>query len=172
MNKNLSGIFGRRSIRRFSDRPVEEGVLRDLLEAGMAAPSACGKDPWHFIVVRDQAMRSALAEALPYGKMLVSSPAAVVIVGDLADTHDQQLSYMLQDCSAAIENILVAAHMLGLGTCWVGIHPREDRIQEVRRVCGIPEAMTPISAIALGYPGEQKEARTRYAERKVHYERW
>lgn len=172
MNPKLATIFGRRSIRRYMKGEIGEALLRDLLEAGMAAASACCKDPWHFVVVRDKAKLKELADGLPNGKMLADAGAGLVVCGSLTEAHDRQLSFMLQDCSAAIENILVAAHALGLGSCWLGVHPREERIAHVRRVLGIPLEFTPIAVIALGWPGEKKEQRTRYNASKVHWDRW
>ena len=146
--------------------------MRDLLEAGMAAPSACNKDPWHFVVVRDREALKQLANGLPYGPMLPQAGLAVVVCGDLQHAHDGLLSYLLQDCSAATENILLAAVALGLGGCWLGVHPREDRIAHVRRVLGIPDTVVPLCVLSLGWPAEEPEARTRYSEPKVHREKW
>ncbi|HON06620.1 MAG TPA: nitroreductase family protein, partial [Verrucomicrobiota bacterium] len=80
--------------------------------------------------------------------------------------------YMLQDCAAAIENLLLAAHILGLGACWLGVHPRENRIKAIKEILGLPENIIPVSVVAVGKPGETKEPRTRYKAEKVHYERW
>ncbi|MCX7590290.1 MAG: nitroreductase family protein [Kiritimatiellae bacterium] len=172
MNPKLSLIFGRRSVRKYTGKEIGENLLRDLLEAAMAAPSACCKDPWHFVVVRDKGKLKELSDGLPNGKMLAEAAAGLVVCGSLSEAHDRQLSFMLQDCSAAIQNILVAAQALGLGSCWLGVHPREERIAHVRRALGIPADITPLAVIALGWPAEKKEARTRYSEAKVHWERW
>jgi nitroreductase len=172
MNKKLELIFSRRSIRAYEDRPVSDELVRDLLEAGMAAPSAVCKDPWRFIIVRDREMLGRISDGLPNGKMLASAGVGIVVGGDLREAHDRQLSYLLQDCSAAIENVLLAANVLGLGTCWLGVHPREDRIRHVRNLLGLPEDIVPVSIISVGWPGEHKEARTRYSESRVRRERW
>ncbi len=172
MNETLLPIFSRRSVRRFEAREVSESLIHDILEAAMAAPSAVAKDPWHFVVVKDPARREAIAEGLPNGKFLASAAVALVVVGDLDKAHDRQLSYLLQDCTAAVENALLAASMLGLGACWLGVHPREDRVRHVREVCRMPETMLPLAVIALGHPGEEKEPRTRYQRSRVHFETW
>ena len=172
LNEKLAGLWGRRSIREYTDAPIPEEMIADLLRAAMAAPSAAAKDPWRFVVVRDRATLRRLAEALPYGRMLAGAGAGFVVCGDLAAAHDGQLSYLLQDCSAAIENLLIAAHVLGLGACWLGVHPREVRMAALRSLLGIPGAIIPVSAIAVGWPAEQKEARTRFEARCVHHERW
>lgn len=138
----------------------------------MAAPSACCKDPWEFIVVRDRAMLEAIAEGLPNGKMLAQAGVGIVVCGDLDRAHGAELSYLLQDCSAAIENILLAARALGLGGCWLGVHPRPERIAHLRTLLGIPERVVPVSVVSLGWPAEEPPARTRYTPGRVHAERW
>ena len=172
MNASLQVIFQRRSVRRYQAGDLPDAVLQDLLEAAMAAPSACAKDPWHFVVVRDNEMLGRLASGLPNGQMLRDAVAGIAVCGDPARAHDGQLSYLLQDCSAAIENLLVAAAALGWGGCWLGVHPREDRVRHLRQVLNIPETILPVAMIALGRPGEDKAARTRYDSAKVHTERW
>ncbi len=172
LRQRLAGIFGRRSIRAYADGKVSDEVVRLLLEAGMAAPSAVAKDPWRFVVMRRRETLSAVAAALPNGRMLAKAGVGMVVAGDIEAAHDRQLSFLLQDCAAAIENILLAAHMLGLGACWLGVHPREDRILKVREILGLPLNIVPVSAIAIGYPAEQREPRTRYASAYVHEERW
>ena len=122
--EKLSFIFGRRSIREYQDAPVSDELVTDLLRAAMAAPSACAKDPWRFVVVRKRATLNLIADALPNGKMLAHAPVGIAVCGDLGAAHAGELSYLLQDCSAAIENLLLAAHALGLGACWLGVHPR------------------------------------------------
>jgi nitroreductase len=172
MNPALKFIFARRSVRKFQNKDVSEETVKDLLEAAMAAPSAVAKDPWHFIVVRDAIMRKKLAEGLPYGKMLMDSPVGIVVCGDMEKAHDRQISYLLQDCSAATENLLVAVSALGLGAVWLGVHPREERMAHVRAIFGLPENIIPVSAIALGWPSEKPIARTRYGAGAVHAEKW
>ena len=168
----LGPILGRRSIRAYQAREVSADVVTALLEAAMAAPSAVARDPWRFLVLRSREVREKVAEGLPHGKMLGSAGVGFVVAGELAAAHDGQLSYLLQDCSAAIENLLLAAHALGLGAVWLGVHPREPRIQHLRRVLSSPESVLPIACIAAGYPAEQKVARTRFNARYVHYDRW
>ena len=109
----------------------------------MAAPSAMTKDPWRFVVIRDPQMLPRLAAALPGGKMLPAASMAIVVCGDLEAAFDRQLSFLLQDCSAAIENLLLCAHVLGLGACWVGVHPSEEACRQLRgfgRLAGAAQA--------------------------------
>lgn len=172
MNPELSLIFSRRSIREYRNEDVSDALVRDLLEAAMAAPSAVAKDPWEFVIVRDSKMRTAIAAGLPNGKMLTQASVGIVVCGDLSRAHDGQLSYLLQDCSAAIENLLLAATGLGLGACWLGVHPRDERIQHVRGLLQIPDGTLPVSVVAIGRPAEFPPARTRYRDSAVHHETW
>jgi nitroreductase len=172
MNDQLSFIFSRRSVRLYQRADVDERQVRDLLEAAMAAPSAVAKDPWEFVVVRNRTMLTRLATGLPNGQMLADAALGIVVCGNLQRAHDRQLSYMLQDCSAAIENLLLAANALGLGACWLGVHPRDDRVAHVRSALAVPADVIPVAVIALGWPAESPLPRTRYRADAVHLEAW
>jgi nitroreductase len=169
---NLQFIFGRRSIRVYSPGDIDEATVIRLLEAAMAAPSAMTKDPWRFVVVRQAAMLSALAGVLPGGKMLNTATLAIVVCGDLDAAFERETSFMLQDCSAAIQNLLLAAHALSLGACWVGVHPSESAIRRLKELFGLPSPVIPIAVVALGHPGEDPGPRTRFNPRYVHSEKW
>jgi nitroreductase len=104
--------------------------------------------------------------------MLAMAPLGIVVCGDLDAVHDHQLSYLLQDCSAAVENLLLCAHALGLGACWLGVHPREERIRKLKEILQLPASVIPIAAISIGHPGEEKEPRTRFNCDYVHWEKW
>jgi nitroreductase len=172
MEEKLAILFGRRSIRVFQPGEISEATLRSLLEAAMAAPSACAKDPWRFVVIRQSTMLRKLSEVLPNGQMLATAAVGIFVCGDLEAAHDRQLSYLLQDCSAAIENLLLAAQALGLGAVWLGVHPRENRIAQVSQLLDLPTQIIPVAGIALGRPGEVKEPRTRFNPAFVHREKW
>lgn len=172
MNSTLNFIFSRRSIRKYQDREVPEDLLNDLLQAAMAAPSAVAKDPWRFIVIRSRENLNRLADILPHGKMLKQATAAFIVCGDISRAHDQQQSYLLQDLSAAVENILLAANAMGLGTCWLGVHPRQERMDKIRTAYKLPQEIIPMCAVAIGWPAEQPEARTRFRSEYVHHESW
>lgn len=172
MNPQLDFIFSRRSIRRYTDQALPKTLLNDLLEAAMAAPSAKAQDPWHILVVQERAALDQLAGCLPNGKMLAQAAAGLVVCGDIDKAYDRQLSFLLQDVSAAVENILLAATALGLGACWLGIHPRQERIEAVSQLLALPGTILPVAGIALGYPAEEKAARTRLNPAQVHWEQW
>ena len=170
--QELEFITARRSIRTYTEREVDAETVKDLLRAAMAAPSACCRDPWRFVVVRERERLARLASGLPNGQMLAHAGVGIVVCGELEAAHDGQESYMLQDCSASIQNLLLAANALGLGACWLGVHPREDRMAHLRQALGLPETVVPVAAIAVGWPAEQKAPRTRYDAAKVHDETW
>lgn len=162
----------RRSIRKFkTGAQVTEEQLRLLLEAAMMAPSACNSRPWEFIVVRTRAKLDELAAVHPYAKMLTTASLCIIVC---ALPHTQTgiaTDYFPQDCAAATQNILIQAAALGLGSCWCGVYPKEERIAEVRTVLDIGERqdIIPFNIIAVGVPDISPEARGFYEESKVRY---
>lgn len=172
VDEKLRFIFERRSIRVYAPGEVSEEQVQKMLAAAMAAPSAAAKNPWHFVVVRDQQTLARIAAALPHGQMLATAALGIVVCGDLEVAHDNQPSYLLQDCAAAIENLLLAAQILGLGACWLGVHPRAERIKAIRQILSLPASVIPVAGISLGYAGESKEPRATYNPKCVHFETW
>lgn len=172
MNPALDFVFRRRSVRSFLPDPVPPAIVQALLEAAMAAPSACNRQPWAFIVLTDPGQRAAVAALLPNGGFLARAPLGIVVLGDLGRAHAGELSYLLQDCAAAIQNLLLAAPALGLGACWLGVHPRADRVAGLRNLFQLPEQLVPVSVIACGRPAEQPPARTQFDPDRVHYDAW
>jgi len=164
----IKTIFSRRSIRKYTTKSVSKKDIKVMLEAAMAAPSASNRQPWHFIVVTDRQTLDRLARAHPYGKMLFEAPLCIVVCGD--ETVSPR--FWVQDCSAASENLLLAAAALGLGAVWLGVHPRESRVGPIRKVLRIPETIVPLNLIPIGHPAEEKEPRTQYNELRVHHEQW
>ncbi len=172
MNPELEFIFSRRSVRKYQKKEVPQAMIQDLLEAAMAAPSAVKKDPWHFIIVNESSVIDKIADLLPNAPMLRHAPVAMVVCGDINKAHDQQESFMLQDLSAAVENILLAANALGLGTCWLGVHPRQARMDGLKQLFNLPDHIIPMCGIAIGWPAESPETRTRFNPDLVHMEKW
>ena len=164
----IQTIFSRRSIRKYTTEPVSEADIKTLLEAAMAAPSASNRKPWQFVVVIERQTLDALAEAHPHGKMLFQATLCIAVCGDLTEME----RYWVQDCSAATENLLLAATALGLGAVWLGVYPKDDRVAFVRPILDLPETITPLNLISIGHPAEEKEPRTQYDESRVHRERW
>jgi len=166
--KLIDTIFARRSIHEYTNKKVSEKDIKTMLEAAMAAPSASNLQPWHFIVVTNRQMLDNLAKIHPYGKMLFRAPLCIVVCGDTKISSP----FWVQDCSAATENLLLAATALGLGAVWVGVYPEEERFNPIRKVLNIPKNIVPLNLISIGHPAEQKEPRTQYNELKVHREQW
>src|SRR6266702_3398763 len=158
-NDCLDLIFGRRSIRVYAPGPISEEIVAKILEAAMAAPSAMTKDPWRFVVIREKEMLSKMAGALPGGKMLTTAAVGIAVCGDREAALEGSLGYLLQDCAAATQNLLRGAHALGMGACWVGVHPREESVRQVKEFLSLPAFIIPIAVVALGHPGEQPAPR-------------
>lgn len=165
MREELEWIFRRRSIRAYTSEPVSDEEIRALLEAAMAAPSANDVRPWAFIVVRDPARRRALAKTHQWSYMCARAPVVIAVVGDPIKSD-----HWVEDCSAATENILLAATSLGLGAVWVALYPRPQREDYAREILQIPEHLRPLCLVPIGHPAEPKPARTRFEAHKVHYE--
>ncbi len=161
-------ILARRSVRRYTDQPVSAEQITTLLQAGMAAPSANNRQPWHFVVVAERATLNRLAEVHAYTRMLYQAPLCIVVCGEPAVSD----RYWVQDTSAATENILLAAAGMGLGGVWLGVHPTPEREQTVREIVGLPAQITPLCLIALGQPAEPPAPRTQYQAGRVHFEKW
>ena len=167
MDERLDIIFSRRSIRAYTKDPVSEADIQALLQAGMAAPSASNRKPWHFVAVTDPQQLRALANAHPYGRMIGDAALGIAVCGDPGISD-----WWVQDCTAATENILVAVTGLGLGGVWLGCHGRPEREQAVRQELGIPDRIGVLSLLSIGHPAEEKPARTQYDPGRVHRDRW
>jgi nitroreductase len=165
----IEAIMGRRSIRRYTDEPVTDEQLDTLLRAAMAAPSAGNQQPWHFVVLRSPESRAAVAAASPYAAMLPGAGVGIVVCGSDAGRYPH---YWQQDCAAAVQNILVAAHAIGLGGVWLGFYPTDGRWQEAQRILGIPADVYPMAVLSIGHPAEAKEPAERYEAERVHIDRW
>ena len=166
----LEAILTRRSIRQYTTKPVPDEFVTDLLKAGMSAPSAGNQQPWHFMVINDRNILNAIPQFHPYSSMLKEASLAILVCGDEKLEYHQ--GYWIQDCSAATENILIAAHALGLGAVWLGIYPREERVSGMRNLLALPAHVMPLSLISIGYPAEQKPPADRFDRKKIHYNRW
>lgn len=163
-------ITTRRSIRRYTAQPVPQELVQELLRAGMSAPSACNSRPWHFVVLTAREQLNAIADVHPYAAMLRTAPLGIAVCGDPTALAVDE--YWVQDCSAAAENILLAAHALGLGGVWLGVHPRPERAEPIKELLELPDPIQPLCVLSLGYPAEQKETPDRYDPARVHHNRW
>jgi nitroreductase len=167
----LDVIFKRRSIRVYQEKEVSRDTLKLLLQAAMAAPSAKNSRPWEFIAITEKDILDKFRARLEYGNY--NAPAAIMVLANLKIAQsDSSIRFWVQDCSAAVENILIAAAGLGLGTVWIGSYPKADVIKIEQEILGIPESIYPLALIYVGYPGEEKPARTQYEESRVHWQRY
>jgi len=168
--ETMDAIFTRRSIRKYLPEPVSRDMIDNILKAGMSAPSAGDEQPWHFIIIDRRDLLEKISEMHHYAKMLKDAPAALLICAD--QNVPKFKDFWVQDCSAASENMLLAAHDLGLGAVWIGVYPAEKLVTGIRELFKIPEHVTPFSAIAIGYPAEEKPGRSRYETSRIHDNSW
>lgn len=168
--KTLESIFKRRSIRKYTDKPISEEQLTALLRAAMAAPTARNCQEWEFIVVRSQDTLKKIMTIHPYAQMLKDADCAIIVCGNLEREHAS--GYWIADCGAATQNILLAATDMGLGAVWLGVFPNEERILGLRKLFKLPDNIMPLNVISLGYPAEQPDEVDRFDPAKVHYEQW
>ncbi|MGA2257837.1 MAG: nitroreductase family protein [Thermoguttaceae bacterium] len=166
----LEAIRTRRSIRKYLDRSVPEELVQTLLAAAMQAPSARNQQPWYFVVIDDVAMLARIPEFMPNAAMAAEAPLAILVCGDLS--LEESEGYWLVDCAAAVENVLLAAHALGLGAVWCGVYPREARMDGLRQLVGLPKNVIAHSLVVLGYAAEQVSAEDRYRPERVRRNRW
>jgi nitroreductase len=166
----LDIIKKRRSIRRFTAQNVEKEKTEALLQAAMYAPSAVNKQPWHFIVIDDRGIMKKIMEVHPHSKMFETANLGILVCGDLQLQHGT--GYWIADCAAATENILLEATALGLGSCWVGVYPREERMMAMKTIFSLPGHVEAFALIALGYPAEEKKKPDRFQPEKIHYNQW
>lgn len=168
--ETMECLLTRRSIRKYVKKEIPGGTMKKILKAGMYAPSARNYQPWYFIVLNQQEILDKVTLFHPYSSMLPKASAGIVVCGDL--NIEPTEAYINQDCSAATQNILLAAHDLGLGTVWLGLYPREKRMQGMKDLLKLPHYILPVSLIAIGYPGEEKPVPNRYREDRIRFNSW
>lgn len=170
MQNTIDTIYDRRSIRKYLDKPVNPDLIDEVLKAGMFAPSASNKQPYHFIVFDKRDKINELKDLHPYARTLETAPACILVCGD---TKQQMADgFYVCDCSALCENMLLAAKSLGLDTCWMGVYPWADLMKEMAEHYCMPENVVPFAIVAIGYGAEQKERPRRYDSSKIHYNKW
>lgn len=161
-------IFKRRSIRKFTDQPVEKEKLVQLLQAAMAAPTAMNAQPWEFVVITEKEVMDRFRGSLMFAKM--NAPVAIGVLGSTRMQRNKAgEKFWVQDCSAATENIVLTATALGLGSVWIGVHPVTIFKRQVSEILNLPEGVTPLNLVFIGYPAEFKEPRTQYEDSRVHW---
>ena len=166
----VENIMTRTSIRQYTDLAISADTIETLLRAGMAAPTAVNKQPWHFVVVTDREKLNGLAVANPNAGMAQKAPLSIVVCGDMKKTLEGPArAFWVQDCSAATENILLAANALGLGAVWTGLFPNEERAKAVRDVVKAPDHIIPLCTIVIGHPAERPQPKDKWKPENVSY---
>ncbi|NTW33233.1 MAG: nitroreductase family protein [Bacteroidetes bacterium] len=167
---SFDAIFNRRSIRKYETKAVEEEKINKLLKAAMYAPNANDTQAWQFIVINDRNILDAITKIHPYAKMLEKAPLAILVCGD--KRLEKTEAYLNTNCSAATQNLLLAAYSLDLGSVWLGIYPREPRMKGLSELLNLPENLVPISLVAIGYPAEKTAIPERFKQEKIHYNKY
>lgn len=167
-NQTLETIFSRKSVREYSEKEISQDTINLLLKAGMSAPSSRDRRPWHFIIVSEREMLKYLGNNLKNAPVLKNANKAIVVCGD---TELSDNCWFL-DCSAATQNILLAAESMGLGAVWTAVYPYDDREKVVNEAFALPENIRALAIIPLGYPSGNNESKNKYDESRIHYEEW
>jgi nitroreductase len=166
----MESIYKRRSIRKYTSEPVQQEKLLEFIKAGMNAPSAGNQRPWQFVIITERKLLDEIPKFHPYSLMLHEASAAILVCGNLE--CEKHKGYWVQDCSAATQNILLEITDQGLGGVWLGVYPREDRVEGLRKLLNIPEQIIPFSLIAVGYPAEEKPPKNEFDHSRIKYNRW
>jgi nitroreductase len=166
----MEAILTRRSVRQYSEGSISEGTVQNLLQAAMSAPSAGNQQPWQYIVIDDRSILNDIPKVHPYSGMLKQAPLAIVVCGDM--DREKHKGYWIQDCSAATQNLLIAARALGLGAVWLGVYPLEDRIKGISQLLNLPQSIIPLAVISIGQPTAEQGEANRYDANRIHKNKW
>lgn len=167
----IQNIMSRTSVRKFKQQPVEDSKIETLLRAGMAAPTANDMQPWHFVVLKEKKDIEAYAASNKYhADDIKKTPLFIFVCADTTRMSEGQgRELWVQDCSAVSENILLAAHALGLGACWTTIYPIQKKVAGISRTLKLPENLIPLNGIIIGYPDEPLNPKNKWDEKKITY---
>lgn len=168
----LENIHNRKSVRQYTSEPVSEEYVEIMLRAAMAAPTAINYQPWRFVVVSERAELDAMADVLPFAKMLRQAPLAIVVCGQTTWMEGQENPYWQQDCSAATQNLLLAAEALGLGAVWTGVYPDQERASKLSALLNLPENVQPLCAVPIGHHDGSTKPRDKWKPENIHYGKW
>ena len=166
----MTAIRTRRSVRSFTNEDVTDAEVKELLGAAMSAPSAGNEQPWEFVVIRDKQLLGEVGKFSKYAGYAKKAPVCVLVCGNL--DYDKYDGFWVQDVSAATQNILLAAHAMGLGAVWTGAYPEKERVNGFRKLLGIPSKIVPLSLVVIGHPKKQPSPVQRFKDDRVHYDGW
>ncbi len=171
MSEIMEHILARRSIRKYSPEPVSQEDILKLLQAAMAAPSANNRRPWEFVAVTDEEILARLRSGLIFGRYV--APLAIVVCGNMKRALPWPArDFWIEDCSAATQNLLLAATGLGLGSVWVGVYPLGPFMKHVSKSLALPKHVIPLGLVHVGHPEVTREPRTQYDEHQVHWQQY
>ncbi len=163
-------ILSRRSIRKYSGKEITKESLELILKSAMYAPSTMNLQPWHFVVFDNKDVFERIIAVIPHAEMIRNADKCILVCGD--SDKEKNESWLIQNCSAAIQNILLSAHSLGIGSCWIAIHGMDEIVINVKNEFKLPEKIIPIALISSGYPDEEIKSEDRYDEKKIHFNSW
>jgi len=163
-------IINRRSIRKYKFKKIEDEKINLLLKAAMYAPSAMNLQPWHFVVINSERVLNETVKSIPHAEMIKQSGNAILVCGDCSLEKNE--SWLIQNCSAAVQNILLTAYDMQLGSCWIAVHGMTDVVNNLVKQFNLPSNIIPIALIALGYPDEEVKAEDRFDKNKIHFNKW
>ena len=172
MQTPIDNILTRTSVRQFTGEPLSQTQIDTLLQCAMAAPSAINKQPWAFIVITDTALLQRIGNEMPNSRCQNHPGCAFVPCGDLTKAIPDLPDFWVNDVSAATENLLLAAHAMGLGAVWTGVHPSAERVAQVQSILGLPDHIIPLCIVPVGYPAETPAVKNKYSVSNVHYNGW
>lgn len=168
----FENIFSRKSVRQYTSEPVSEEHVQMMLKAAMAAPTAVNYQPWRFVVVSEREQLDAMAEVLPFAKMLKQAPLAIVVCGETTWFDGEENPFWQQDCSAATQNLLLAAEALGLGAVWTGVYPDKERAAQLSAFLNLPGNVQPLCAVPIGHHDGTTPPKDKWKPENIHYGKW
>lgn len=167
-NSVINNILNRKSIRKYSDKKIEQEKIDLILKSAMAAPTAMNKQPWELLVVTDKKKLEQIAKDIPNASYSKNSQLVIIVCGD-KNINEQ---FWIQDCSAMTENILLAVEGIGLGAVWCAVYPFEDKVEKVKKLFNLPENIVPLNVIPVGYPAMKENPKQKYNSKKIHINGW
>lgn len=166
----IEALLTRRSVRHFKSQAIPDEEIETILRAAMHAPSANNQQPWHFVVLKERSVLEGVMEFQPYSSMLKEAPMAILVCGD--QRLERSPGKWVQDCSAATQNLLLAAHARGLGAVWINLHPDPERVKGMKNLVPIPPEVIPLCLVAVGYPSKPLPKADRFRPERIHFNQW
>lgn len=166
----MEAILNRRSIRQYEKKKIEQEKIDTILKAAMYAPSAMNYQSWEFVVIDNPDLFTRIHSIITHAEMLKGAALAILVCGD--KNKEKYVEYNVQNCSAATQNLLLAAHSEGIGAVWVAVYPNEEVTAGIKKLFNLPENIIPFTLVAMGYPAEAKETEERFFREKIHLNTW